>query len=133
MHCPVRTRNPAPDACPASSLISRVLPTPASPPISRKAGSPARARSISAVPRAISAWRPMNTGLTTLGLMPETVSQIRLRRQPAGGGQAERGWLWAGCPHGGGGRTLAWQPSGACVSAACCQHSWAASAVAVSA
>ena len=72
-HWPVSTRNPASAACAEASLTSRVLPTPASPPTTAKAGSRARARPNSAVSDAISSRRPMNTGLTTLMLMVETV------------------------------------------------------------
>jgi hypothetical protein len=72
-HWPVSTTNPASAACAETSLTSRVLPTPASPPTSAKVGSRACARLSSAASDAISPRRPMNAGLTTLTLMVETV------------------------------------------------------------
>ena len=69
MHWPVSTQNPAKDARSASSPTRRVLPIPASPPISTTVGSPSSARRTGAVSNDISCWRPMKTGLTTLTLM----------------------------------------------------------------
>ena len=65
-HWPVSTRNPASAACAEISLTRRVLPIPASPPTSAKAGSRACARPSSVVSNAISSRRSMNTGLITL-------------------------------------------------------------------
>ena len=88
MHWPVSTQNPAADASAVSSPTRRVLPTPASPPTSATAGSPPSARRIGAASDAISCWRPMKTGLTTLTLMAK---HCHRQCYSAPGGQAEPG------------------------------------------
>jgi hypothetical protein len=64
-HCPVSTQQSRLAASDASSLVSRVFPMPASPPIRAKAGSFTLACSSCPASEASSSRRPMKTGLTT--------------------------------------------------------------------
>ena len=80
MHWPVSMQNPAADPSAASSPTRRVLPTPASPPISATAGSPRSARRTGAASNSNSSRRPMKTGLTTLTLIARTLPQAVLPR-----------------------------------------------------
>ena len=86
MQWPMSTVNPASAACAASSPTSRVLPTPASPPISANAASPPRASRSEVASAAISSRRPTKTGLTTLALMTETLPQMAGRWRSAAAG-----------------------------------------------
>ena len=86
MQWPMSTVNPASAACAASSPTSRVLPTPASPPISANAASPPRASRSGVASAAISSRRPTKTGLTTLALMTETLPQMAGRWRSAAAG-----------------------------------------------
>ena len=72
-HAPRRTSTPRASAAAASSAASRLLPTPASPAISRWAGVPSTAASSAASAASSSARRPIVMGLTRRPAMPAII------------------------------------------------------------